>query len=148
MGRRAIGTVLGILLLVAAAPVVAAPMLPAPTGPHPVGRRVVRWTDTSRAEVLSTSPADRREVIAWIWYPASPQAGAKAASYVDEFDRVAKRLSHAEASIGRKGVAHAVANAPISDAGASWPIVAGRDRTSCRRVRRQGRQSQITNRVR
>src|SRR3954471_15876164 len=98
MGRRAIGTVLGILLLVAAAQVVVgAPALPAPTGPHPVRRRVVRWTDTSRTEILSTSPADRREVIAWIWYPASPPAGAKAASYGDEFDRVAKGLSRAEA---------------------------------------------------
>jgi alpha-beta hydrolase superfamily lysophospholipase len=84
---------------------------------------VLRWTDTSRPEVLSSSLGDRREVVAWIWYPASPQAGAKAASYVDEFDRVAKGLSRAEASVGRKGVAHAIANARLSDVRTPWPIV-------------------------
>ena len=77
----------------------------------------------SRREVLSPSAADRREVIAWIWYPASPQSQSRPAPYVDEIDRIARALPRSEASLARKGVAHAAANAPIAQADAPWPVV-------------------------
>lgn len=114
---------LAAMVLTAAGSVTAAPILPAPTGPSPVGRRVLRWTDVSRREVLSPSASDRRELVAVIWYPASPSAQARPAPYIDDIDRIVKGLSRDEASLARKGVAHAVANAPVADATTSWPVV-------------------------
>src|SRR5262245_11246929 len=46
--------------------------LPAPTGPHRVGRVSADWVDAGRAEVYSSDPRDRRELVVWIWYPAAP----------------------------------------------------------------------------
>ena len=123
MRNTAIGPVLIVAVLATAGAVEAAPILPSPTGSYPVGRRVLRWTDASRPEVLSSASTDRREVVAWIWYPASPSAPSRPAPYVDEIDRIAKGLSRGEASLARKGVAHAVANAPVADATMSWPVV-------------------------
>ena len=49
----------------------------APTGPHGVGRRLVAWTDSSRHDPVDTTR--RREVVAWVWYPAAaPPAAAPA----------------------------------------------------------------------
>lgn len=47
--------------------------LPKPTGPFPVGRTTAYWTD----------PADKRELLAWIWYPAlSAPSGTRTAEYL------------------------------------------------------------------
>jgi dienelactone hydrolase len=52
--------------------------LPEPTGSYTVGRAIFRWVDTSRPEVLTEDPNDRREVMASIWYPAESGTGIKA----------------------------------------------------------------------
>lgn len=52
--------------------------LPAPTGPYDVGRAVFRWVDSSRPEILTEDPADFREVIVLVWYPAEAGTGVKA----------------------------------------------------------------------
>jgi dienelactone hydrolase len=49
--------------------------LPAPTGPYAVGRTLFEWTDESRVDLLS--PKGHREIIVWVWYPASPPSGAQ-----------------------------------------------------------------------
>ena len=46
--------------------------LPAPTGRHGVGRVSFDWVDQGRAEVYSSNPQDRRELVVWVWYPAAP----------------------------------------------------------------------------
>lgn len=120
---RAKGVLFVAAALVCASSAVAAAMLPSPTGPHPVGRRVLRWIDQSRHEVLSRSTTDKREVIVWVWYPAAPQPAAKIASYVEELEQVAEALSRAEASLARKGEAHAFENAPVASDVAPWPVV-------------------------
>jgi predicted dienelactone hydrolase len=52
--------------------------LPAPTGPYVVGRRVYKWVDTSRPEVLTEDANDVREVVVMVWYPAEPGTGVNA----------------------------------------------------------------------
>src|ERR1700716_771839 len=58
---RAVG---GLTLLTAFVPV-----LPQPSGPHRVGSEIFRWTDTRRAETLTTNTSDKRQVVVQAWYP-------------------------------------------------------------------------------
>jgi pimeloyl-ACP methyl ester carboxylesterase len=51
-------------------------VLPAPTGPFAVGRTIYEWTDAARDEMMSDVEGERRSVVAWVWYPARPSAGA------------------------------------------------------------------------
>lgn len=81
-GRRW-AAVLGTLVLVgltgagvALAIALPVPRLPVPTGPYPVGTRVVQWTDPARPE--PAEPAERRVVVAQLWYPALPSDGPRA----------------------------------------------------------------------
>jgi dienelactone hydrolase len=51
--------------------------LPVPTGPYSIGRQSFDWIDDSRPD--TESPNGHRELIVWVWYPASPVAGARPA---------------------------------------------------------------------
>src|SRR5579863_6779558 len=46
--------------------------LPAPTGPFAVGRATFVWSDPAHADPLAPPPGAKRELSAWIWYPADP----------------------------------------------------------------------------
>ncbi len=94
-----------------------------PTGPYAVGRSIFRWTDPSRAEVLSSKPNDKREVIVWLWYPAVPQARAKTAPYVDRLDSLARALPRAEVALARSVETHAVVDAAPLPAPAQFPVI-------------------------
>jgi hypothetical protein len=50
---------------------------PTPTGPYWVGQSIFRWVDSSRPEVMTENPADAREVIGVVWYPAEHGTGTK-----------------------------------------------------------------------
>lgn len=41
-----------------------------PTGPYPVGRTNLIWSDQER-DTRAPRPDERREIVAWIWYPAT-----------------------------------------------------------------------------
>jgi dienelactone hydrolase len=58
--------------------------LPAPSGRHRVGRAVYDWVDAQRAEIYSSDPQDRRELVVWVWYPAAPAPDAERATYLPE----------------------------------------------------------------
>jgi hypothetical protein len=49
-----------------------------PWGPAAVGTLVVELVDASRAEEATPDPADRRFVVAQVWYPAAAGAGGRA----------------------------------------------------------------------
>lgn len=46
--------------------------LPPPTGPASIGFRSLQWVDSSRAEPMTRRLDDRREIAAFLWYPAAP----------------------------------------------------------------------------
>lgn len=52
--------------------------LPPLSGPYTVGRTIFRWVDPSRPEVLTNDPADYRELMAFVWYPAESGTGVDA----------------------------------------------------------------------
>jgi len=47
--------------------------LPTPTGPFAVGRTTYAWSDAAQADALAPQPGTKRELRAWIWYPAAPR---------------------------------------------------------------------------
>jgi dienelactone hydrolase len=46
--------------------------LPAPTGLFAVGRTMYAWSDAAQLDPLAPQPGTKRELLAWIWYPAAP----------------------------------------------------------------------------
>ncbi|MFG1606392.1 alpha/beta hydrolase family protein [Actinoplanes sp. NPDC049265] len=57
------------------APAIGELVLPAPTGPHPVGRDVMHLVDPDRADPWV--PAERRELMVSVWYPAAVARGSR-----------------------------------------------------------------------
>jgi dienelactone hydrolase len=52
--------------------------LPAPTGHFAVGRTTYTWVNNAETDELAPSPGAKREVVAWIWYPAVVTSAAPA----------------------------------------------------------------------
>ncbi len=52
--------------------------LPEPTGPYAVGTTEFEWVDESRLEIFSPDPADHRDLMVQVWYPAENTSGAEA----------------------------------------------------------------------
>jgi predicted dienelactone hydrolase len=46
--------------------------LPTPTGPFAVGRTADAWSDAGHVDPLAPESGTKRELLAWIWYPAAP----------------------------------------------------------------------------
>lgn len=102
--------------------------LPEPSGSYAVGRTALYWVDTSRPEVLTASPEDRREVVAQVWYPAEADTGVKS-DYIPQLDHLAQglresgELSSFEVA-GLKFVhTHGYWDADVADAVATYPVV-------------------------
>ena len=57
-------------------------VLPMPTGSFRVGRASFHRIDASRLETFTDDPADNRQVLFHIWYPAEPTGGT-VAKYID-----------------------------------------------------------------
>jgi dienelactone hydrolase len=53
------------------------PNLPAPSGPYAVGTEIYRWVDSSRDEVATENPTDKRNVIAQAWYPTQARGDTR-----------------------------------------------------------------------
>ena len=51
--------------------------LPAPTGPFPVGRATYLWTDDVHTDAMAPQPNTKRELVAWVWYPAAAATPSK-----------------------------------------------------------------------
>jgi predicted dienelactone hydrolase len=88
--------------------------LPAPAGPYPLGRRQLNWIDDSRVDPQDQSR--RREIAAWVWYPAKPIAGATPA------ERTPGKWVDARNPSVKSIRSHAFADAPI-DAARRYPVL-------------------------
>ncbi|MGZ3638934.1 MAG: alpha/beta hydrolase family protein [Ktedonobacterales bacterium] len=130
--KIALGTIALLLVAVATLSVVvqaqrsAQVTLPAPTGPYAVGRTLYDWIDPSRAETFAPKPGAHRELMVWVWYPATPPPDAHTAPYLPETwaqvvddDWVRSGLTQRASSIST----HSFADAPLSAAQASYPVL-------------------------
>ena len=74
--------------------------LPAPRGPFAVGRTSFDWVDETRDDSLAPEPGHRREVMAWVWYPAEPGSAAPVAYLPEPLLSADRNLSWAAPSPG------------------------------------------------
>jgi predicted dienelactone hydrolase len=103
--------------------------LPSPTGPYAVGTTTFEWTDESRAEIFSPDPADRRDLLVQVWYPAEDVAGAKPVPLWPDSGtlgaNVAKTFGMPSFLFDQLALvqSHARLDAPVAAADAAYPIL-------------------------
>jgi dienelactone hydrolase len=102
--------------------------LPEPTGPFAVGRTTYAWSDVAQSRV--PEPGTKRELIAWIWYPAPPPQPSRAAvDYLPAQWRSAvehqrgKLLTQILTRDLSRVRTHSVSDAKVSDQQPSYPVV-------------------------
>ncbi|WP_257454772.1 alpha/beta hydrolase family protein [Archangium lipolyticum] len=96
-------------------------ILPEPTGPYDVGRVAFDWVDAHRDEPYARHGHRRpRELSAWLWYPAEPEAGARPGPYLPAGWRLTSLFWHFRSSRVR---AHAVPGAPVARPRARYPVL-------------------------
>ena len=98
--------------------------LPAPTGSLAVGRALFDWTDDTTVDTLAPVPGTKRELLVWIWYPAS--AGAVLDDYVPASVRAPAGPVTLFGLLTRdlsKVHGHSLRNADVSPQQRSYPVV-------------------------
>ena len=119
------------LIVAAALPVLLpVPQPLAPTGPYAVGTAVYHLTDPSRDEFYTDSPADKRELMVQIWYPAQPpQPGIKPALYLEDIavagPVIARRLDLPAFLLDHLNLAysHSFPKAAIMHEDVAYPVI-------------------------
>jgi predicted dienelactone hydrolase len=87
--------VCAIVLVASVALPVALPVFhfPTPTGRYGIGTVTYHWVDANRPELFTADPTDHRELMAQVWYPATPTPGAERAPYIADADTVTPALA-------------------------------------------------------
>ncbi len=69
---------------------------PVPTGQYGIGTVTYHWVDNGRPEIFTPTPADHRELMAQVWYPAEKHQTSKRDPYVHDvdFSTTARKLGH------------------------------------------------------
>ncbi len=104
--------------------------LPAPTGPFAVGRTTYDWSDAAHADPMAPQTDTKRELLAWIWYPAAPkQLSQTKDDYLPLPWRTALQrqtgpviTQFATRDLSRVHV-HSIRNPEVSPAQHSYPVV-------------------------
>ncbi|GAC1466242.1 MAG: alpha/beta hydrolase [Isosphaeraceae bacterium] len=104
--------------------------LPTPTGPFAVGRTTDTWSDASQEDPLAPQRGTKRELLAWIWYPAAPRQPLRT---VDDYLPAPWRTAVARrqgALISRfltrdlsRVRAHGLRDAEVSPQDRSYPVI-------------------------
>ena len=103
--------------------------LPAPTGSSKVGRVTFVWADDTSADQPEEAPARQRQVLVWMWYPATPPANETTAEYlplawraalVSRQGRFMRSFFKRDPSVVRT---HSFSSAPVSRERSQYPVV-------------------------
>jgi dienelactone hydrolase len=103
-------------------------ILPRPTGHFAVGRITYTWVNDAIPDPLSPFGSDKETVVAWIWYPASPNAHSQPADYFPAAwqaplaDHSGKLLTFLTRDLNRVHV-HSTISPPVSPEQPSYPVV-------------------------
>ena len=96
-------------------------VLPKPTGPYSVGRTLFDWKDLKRDDPYSSAIGKHRELMVWLWYPATVSPQSKPAEYIPS--AWASQLPWRPVTIPSRVRVHAVADAPIAAGQPSYPVL-------------------------
>jgi predicted dienelactone hydrolase len=102
---------------------------PKPTGLFAIGTETLHWIDSSRQELFSSDPNDRRELVAQVWYPAQDEPSAPRAPYMEDAGLVTAalaRIVHLPVfllSHFRYVATHAVRDAPVAEDSPRYPVL-------------------------
>ena len=102
---------------------------PRPSGPYGIGTVTYHWVDEHRPEVFTADPADHRELMAQVWYPAKTTASATRAPFMPDAEKLAPELAQRfrQPSFAfdhiRYVTTNAVPSAPVADDAASYPVL-------------------------
>ncbi|NUM45915.1 MAG: hypothetical protein HUU38_14515 [Anaerolineales bacterium] len=124
-------TLIGILILIVCVAPPAffpIPKIPAPTGPYAVGTTTLHLTDTNRTDPYAPDPANLREIMVQIWYPAEAGTGTPA-PWMTNIEIVAPAISdwiemptffldHLKYS-----TTNSYPNMPVSEAETQFPVL-------------------------
>jgi hypothetical protein len=94
--------------------------LPAPTGAYPVGRAADYWRDTGQDRPPARDASPRRELVAWIWYPAAPEPNRRPAAYLPSGWEAVGQFWGFQADAVQ---VHASSDAPVATAQARYPVL-------------------------
>ncbi len=92
-----------------------------PTGSYAVGHMTFHWVDAHREETATPAPRDKRELVVYVWYPASHMAGAT--RYLPDWPALAPELPPRTATALRDLRVVAQENASVASAPRRFPIV-------------------------
>lgn len=100
--------------------------LPAPTGTYPVGRVTISWKD-ARPDLLVDGVPQAREYVVFIWYPAAPDPGVKAALYLPKDWASARTNDQGLGAVFQQDPSavqsYAVENAQLASTPAAFPVL-------------------------
>lgn len=104
------------------------PRFPNPTGPYGVGTLTYHWVDATRPELFTRNPADRRELMVQLWYPARRDAAGRRAPYVEDGSALvplARLLQLPDFAFThlQQVTTNAVRAAPIADGEPNFPVL-------------------------
>ena len=104
--------------------------LPTPSGPFTVGRTTDDWNDAATPDLMAPQRGTKRQLLAWIWYPAAPQQPSQTvAEYLPAPWRTAIER-HAGVLLTQfltrdlsRVRAHSIRDADLSPRNRSYPVV-------------------------
>ena len=102
------------------------PKLTEPQGNYKVGTRIFRWIDFDRAELITSEPNDKRNVVVQAWYPTEQIAQGTHSDYLDAPDNLQVKIGIIPGFIFDhydQIETYGNLNAPISKAQKKWPVI-------------------------
>jgi predicted dienelactone hydrolase len=98
------------------------PQLPPPTGPYAVGRTSYLWSDASREEVWTDDPSDHRELMAYVWYPAT-KGKTSPAAYYPPLDKLSGQFDSMHRFVLGKVESYSLSDAPLASGKGPYPVL-------------------------
>lgn len=97
--------------------------LPAPTGPHKTGRMSFHCKEATRAELETSAPDDKRELMVHLFYPADAKASGARAPYVPDADAMRGAWNDERLTRITSMRAFSLENAALPRGKARYPVI-------------------------
>jgi predicted dienelactone hydrolase len=103
-------------------------VLPSPTGSYSVGRTEYDWIDGSRIDPLSDQGNEKRELLIWVWYPATVSQRDLRVPYLPPAWVTARDID--QGGLGKllerrfsRIQTHSFANVPLAGEQSAYPVI-------------------------